>query len=113
MYAGQHNDSRMNMALVMTAVHQGAVVANHTEVIALHKDASGKCNGARLKDNITGEEWNVKAKVSSPPVCETALFRLIRYSRASLMLPDPSVMVFANWTTLLCRLSLLLHLEFI
>ena len=53
----------MNMALVMTAVHQGAVVANHTEVTALEKDTSGKCIGAKLRDNITGEEWNVKAKV--------------------------------------------------
>lgn len=51
------------MALVMTAVHQGAVAANHTEVVALHKDSNGKLNGARLKDNISGEEWNVKAKV--------------------------------------------------
>lgn len=61
-YDGQHNDSRMNIALVMTAVHQGTVAANHTEVVALHKDSNGKLNGARLKDNITGEEFNVKAK---------------------------------------------------
>lgn len=56
----------MNMALAMTAVHQGTVAANHTEVVALHKDSNGKLNGARLKDNITGEEFNVKAKVSDP-----------------------------------------------
>ena len=62
--AGQHNDSRMNMALVMTAVNQGAIAANHTEVVALHKNSEGKLNGARLKDVITGDEWNVKAKVS-------------------------------------------------
>jgi len=61
-YDGQHNDSRMNIALVMTAVHQGAVAANHTEVVALHKNKQGRCSGARLRDNITGEEWDVKAK---------------------------------------------------
>jgi len=61
-YDGQHNDSRMNVALVMTAVHQGCVAANHTEVVALHKDAKGKCNGARLRDNVSGDEWDVKAK---------------------------------------------------
>lgn len=61
--AGQHNDSRMNVALVMTAVQQGCVAANHTEVIALHKDGKGRCNGARLRDNISGNEWDVKAKV--------------------------------------------------
>ncbi|EIN08083.1 DAO-domain-containing protein [Punctularia strigosozonata HHB-11173 SS5] len=61
-YDGQHNDSRMNVALIMTAVKHGATVANHTEVIALHKDATGKLNGARVKDKLTGEEWNVKCK---------------------------------------------------
>lgn len=61
---GQHNDSRMNVALVMTAVKHGATVANHTEVTQLHKDALGKLYGARVKDNLTGKEWDVKCKVS-------------------------------------------------
>lgn len=63
-YDGQHNDSRMNLALIMTAVKQGATVANYVEVTALNKDAAGKVNGAKLKDNLTGDEWNVRAKVS-------------------------------------------------
>lgn len=62
MLSGQHNDSRMNMALIMSAVKAGAVVANYCEVTDLHKDG-GKLNGARLKDALTGEEWNIKAKV--------------------------------------------------
>ena len=62
---GQHNDSRMNIALIMTAVKHGAVVANHTEVVKLLKDASGKLNGARVRDNLTGKEWDVKTKVCS------------------------------------------------
>jgi glycerol-3-phosphate dehydrogenase len=61
--AGQHNDSRMNVALIMTAVKHGATVANHTEVVQLHKDTAGKLYGARVKDNMTGEEWDVKCKV--------------------------------------------------
>ncbi|THH20614.1 hypothetical protein EW146_g811 [Bondarzewia mesenterica] len=61
-YDGQHNDSRMNMALIMTAVKLGATVANKVEVTSLHKDANGKLNRARVKDNLTGEEWDVKAK---------------------------------------------------
>lgn len=64
-YDGQHNDSRMNIALAMTAVQYGAVAANHTEVVDLHKDANGKLNGARLRDVITGREWDTKAKVSA------------------------------------------------
>jgi glycerol-3-phosphate dehydrogenase len=54
----------MNVALIMTAVKLGAVVANYCEVMALHKDhASGKVVGARVRDNISGEEWSVRAKV--------------------------------------------------
>jgi hypothetical protein len=60
---GQHNDSRMNIALIMTAVKYGAIVANHCEVTALHKASTGKLNGARLKDSLTGKEWDIQAKV--------------------------------------------------
>ncbi|KAF8581027.1 DAO-domain-containing protein [Ramaria rubella] len=62
-YDGQHNDSRMNIALIMTAVQQGAVVANHVEVTELLKSSSdGKLNGARVRDTLTGKTWNVRAK---------------------------------------------------
>lgn len=67
-YDGQHNDSRMNISLVMTAVQHGAVMANHTEVVALHKKPSAahggtdRICGARLKDRMTGEEWDVQCK---------------------------------------------------
>ncbi|KAG6910415.1 hypothetical protein DXG01_010770 [Tephrocybe rancida] len=61
-YDGQHNDSRMNIALIMTAVKLGATVANYTEVTDLHKDASGKIIGAQVKDNLTGTSWAVRAK---------------------------------------------------
>lgn len=53
----------MNIALIMTAVKHGAVVANYIEVVKLFKDASGKLNGARVRDNLTGKEWDVRAKV--------------------------------------------------
>ncbi|KAH7923338.1 DAO-domain-containing protein [Leucogyrophana mollusca] len=61
-YDGQHNDSRMNVALIMTAVKHGAIVANHCEVTELQKGSNDKLNGARVKDNLTGKEWNVRAK---------------------------------------------------
>ncbi|KAK7035830.1 glycerol-3-phosphate dehydrogenase [Favolaschia claudopus] len=61
-YDGQHNDTRMNLALIMTAVKYGATVANYCEVTQLHKNTDGKLNGARVKDNMTGEEFNVRAK---------------------------------------------------
>ncbi|KAK0553510.1 mitochondrial glycerol-3-phosphate dehydrogenase [Tilletia horrida] len=66
-YDGQHNDTRMNVALALTAVHHGAVVANHTEVVALHKKPSetggpDRVCGARIRDCLTGDEFDVKCK---------------------------------------------------
>jgi hypothetical protein len=65
LWKGQHNDARMNIALVMTAVKLGATAANKVEVTQLLKDAEGKIEGARVKDNLTGDEWEVKARVLS------------------------------------------------
>ncbi|KAL2803328.1 FAD dependent oxidoreductase-domain-containing protein [Aspergillus granulosus] len=67
-YDGAHNDSRMNVSLAMTAALYGSTVVNHMEVTGLEKDASGKLNGARLRDCIPGkdgkeaEEIIIKAK---------------------------------------------------
>lgn len=62
-YDGQHNDSRMNIALILTAVQHGALVANYTEVTGLQRDGTGKLTGATVEDNLTGEVFKVKAKV--------------------------------------------------
>ncbi len=68
MELGEHNDSRMNVILGLTAVKYGAAVANHVEVVGLLKakdptSQQEKLVGARVRDNFTGKEWNVKAKV--------------------------------------------------
>jgi glycerol-3-phosphate dehydrogenase len=57
----------MNVALAMTAIQQGAVVANHVEVTELVKtqeDGRGQIAGARVRDTLTGDTWEIKAKVS-------------------------------------------------
>lgn len=69
-YDGQHNDSRMNVSLAMTAALYGATMVNHLEVTALEKDKHGKICGARVRDRIPerngesekGEEFVVRAK---------------------------------------------------
>ncbi|EAL22149.1 hypothetical protein CNBC2870 [Cryptococcus deneoformans B-3501A] len=67
-YDGQHNDSRMNISLVMTAVQHGAVVANYVEVTELHKKPDPSRGGqericaATLKDRRTGETWKVRTR---------------------------------------------------
>ncbi|KAF2155602.1 DAO-domain-containing protein [Myriangium duriaei CBS 260.36] len=67
-YDGAHNDSRMNVSLAMTAAVYGATIVNHIEVTGLTKDASGKLNGAIVKDLVkdkngkTPEEFKIRAK---------------------------------------------------
>ncbi|CAI6338665.1 unnamed protein product [Periconia digitata] len=67
-YDGAHNDARMNVSLAMTAALYGATVVSHMEVTGLEKDASGRLNGARVKDCIPelngkkAEEFTIKAK---------------------------------------------------
>lgn len=58
----------MNVSLAMTAALYGATVVSHMEVTGLEKDASGRLNGARVKDCISElngkkpEEFTIKAK---------------------------------------------------
>ncbi|KAG6173781.1 hypothetical protein E4U51_004458 [Claviceps purpurea] len=63
-YDGQHNDSRMNVSLALTAMLFGATLLNHVEVTALEKDANGKICGAKVKDVIAG---HATASASSEP----------------------------------------------
>ncbi|KXH64115.1 FAD dependent oxidoreductase [Colletotrichum salicis] len=50
-YDGQHNDSRMNVSLALTAAFYGATVLNHVEVTSLEKNSStGKITGAQVRD---------------------------------------------------------------
>lgn len=66
MLLGQMDDARMCLSVALTATRHGATVANHIRVTKLlkEKDPSGKpilC-GASLRDEITGKEWDVRAK---------------------------------------------------
>ncbi|KAH7336043.1 glycerol-3-phosphate dehydrogenase [Rhexocercosporidium sp. MPI-PUGE-AT-0058] len=49
-YDGQHNDSRMNISLAMTASLYGATIVNHVEATELPKDSNGKICGAWVRD---------------------------------------------------------------
>jgi len=61
-YDGMHNDARMNISIAISAARLGATIANHTKVLSLAKDGEGKVCGARCRDELTGEEFEVKAK---------------------------------------------------
>uniref|UniRef100_A0A665W0D0 glycerol-3-phosphate dehydrogenase n=1 Tax=Echeneis naucrates TaxID=173247 RepID=A0A665W0D0_ECHNA len=65
--AGQHNNARMNLAFALTAARYGAAIANYTEVVHLLERADPQTGkervfGARSRDVITGQEFDVRAK---------------------------------------------------
>ncbi|KAH9936425.1 DAO-domain-containing protein [Fomitopsis serialis] len=99
-YDGQHNDSRMNIALIMTAVQQGAIVANHVEVTSLAKDtSSGQLHGARVKDRLSGQEWNVRAKgiINATGPFADALLTMDNPSHKPIVQADGRVIFFLPW----------------
>jgi len=61
-YDGQMNDARFATSLALTAAMHGAAVANHTEVVGILHDEDGKAVGATVKDLMTGETFDVRAK---------------------------------------------------
>ncbi|MEW6721352.1 MAG: FAD-dependent oxidoreductase [Thermodesulfobacteriota bacterium] len=60
-YDGQFNDARMAVALALTAHALGAAVINHVGAVDFLK-AGGKIEGARVRDSISGEEFEVRAR---------------------------------------------------
>eukprot|EP00276_Gloeochaete_wittrockiana_P003040 CAMPEP_0184660406 /NCGR_PEP_ID=MMETSP0308-20130426/33776_1 /TAXON_ID=38269 /ORGANISM="Gloeochaete witrockiana, Strain SAG 46.84" /LENGTH=569 /DNA_ID=CAMNT_0027100967 /DNA_START=15 /DNA_END=1721 /DNA_ORIENTATION=- len=61
-YDGMHNDSRMNIAIALTAAGKGATVANHVEAVKLLM-TNGHVSGATVRDTVTGTTFDVHAKV--------------------------------------------------
>ncbi|KAI0979536.1 hypothetical protein GJ496_000970 [Pomphorhynchus laevis] len=63
-YDGQHNDSRMNVTLAMTASAYGADVVNHVEVKEFLYNTENKKTvcGAKCWDKISDSEFHVRAK---------------------------------------------------
>ncbi|EGD83359.1 glycerol-3-phosphate dehydrogenase [Salpingoeca rosetta] len=64
---GQHDDAAMGLAVALTAAKEGATVLNHAGVVELVKqrvgeDVPDRIIGARVRDELTGEEATVHAK---------------------------------------------------
>ncbi len=59
-YDGQFDDARMNVAVVLTALREGAVAANYAEVTGLVKEG-GRVRGAEVHDRQSGERFVVRA----------------------------------------------------
>jgi len=64
-YEGQHNDSRTATCIGLTAAEEGATVANYTEMVGTIHEGGGKTGkvvGIKVRDNVSGEVFDVHAK---------------------------------------------------
>ncbi len=59
---GQFDDARMNVAIAMTALEQGAVIANHIKVVEIMK-GDGKVCGAHVLDRLSDEKFSIHAQM--------------------------------------------------
>lgn len=62
-YDGQLDDARYCLALAQSAHEAGATVVNHASVVEFEKDPNGQLTAARVKDEINGGTYVVKARV--------------------------------------------------
>ena len=60
---GQFDDARLLVNLIATASEVGAAVLNYARVSELTRDAAGRVTGVRARDEETGREFAVAAKV--------------------------------------------------
>ncbi|KAL3520755.1 hypothetical protein ACH5RR_018904 [Cinchona calisaya] len=74
-YDGQMNDSRLNVVIACSAALAGAAVLNHAEVVSFLKDdATDRIIGARIRNNLSGKEFDTYAKVvvnAAGPFCDS------------------------------------------
>ncbi|KAE9619340.1 hypothetical protein Lal_00047041 [Lupinus albus] len=93
-YDGQMNDARLNVGLACTAALAGAAVLNHAEVVSLLKDDAGqRIIGARIRDNLTGKEFDTYAKVivnASGPFCD-AVRKMANKNAQEMIAPSSGV----------------------
>ncbi|EAU86393.2 glycerol-3-phosphate dehydrogenase [Coprinopsis cinerea okayama7 len=62
-YDGQHNDSRMNIALILTAIKHGATISNYTSVTSFTKDpTTNHLTGALVTDTLTSTSFPIRAR---------------------------------------------------
>ena len=62
-YDGQFDDARLLIHLAMTAADHGATLVNYFPATGLTRDADGYVNGLTARDEETGEELSIPARV--------------------------------------------------
>jgi len=61
-YEAQHNDSRTNLAIAMSAAEYGANMSNYLEMIGTIKGEGGKVIGIKALDRMTNKSFEIYSK---------------------------------------------------
>jgi glycerol-3-phosphate dehydrogenase len=72
-YDGQFDDARLCVALARTAERLGATLVNHVEAAGF-MERGGRLVGAKVRDSLTGDTWEVRAKAivnATGPMADT------------------------------------------
>lgn len=62
-YDGQFDDARLLINLITTASEHGATVCNYVRAVALHRGEDGLIDGATVRDEESGAEARIAARV--------------------------------------------------
>lgn len=90
---GQFDDSRMTVALAKSCVESGSIVLNYVKVIGLLKNEKGKINGVKAKEEVSGDEINIRTKlvINATGVFADAVSRLDNPLAKPIMKPSQGV----------------------
>jgi glycerol-3-phosphate dehydrogenase len=75
---GQFDDSRLAINMAQTAVEKGACLLNYTKVVNLLKDSNNQVTGVQVKNQETGELFDLKGKaiINATGVFTNAIMKL-------------------------------------
>jgi glycerol-3-phosphate dehydrogenase len=97
-YDARADDARLTLTIAQTAAAHGAAVANRTRVVALLKDSSGRCTGARV--HADGDEFEIRATavVNATGVWADDVRALDEQTHPSTIRPAKGVHVTVPWS---------------
>ena len=61
-YDALTDDARLTFENVLAAHQHGAAISNHAEMTGPLRDSAGRITGARIRDRLTGHEFDLKAR---------------------------------------------------
>jgi glycerol-3-phosphate dehydrogenase len=92
-YDGQFDDARLAINVLQTSAGMGAAVINHSPVEDLLKDISGRLDGVRIRDLLTGNSYEIKGRVivNATGVFADEIMQLDMPGKKSLIRPSQGI----------------------